>query len=84
MQRNNANAITYNNSIWIIGGKHQNESVIEKYSVEIFNPKCVGIENCQYWSLGPEILTPIYDSCSVVYRDELYVIGGRHKLDVSK
>ena len=43
----------------------------------------MGDENCQYWSLGPEILTPVYDSCSVVYRDELYVTGGRHNLDVS-
>ena len=74
--RENANSVSINQTVWIIGGKHYNQSLIDYNSVEIFNPKCVGDPTCEYWTVGPDIPTPVYDSCSLVYNNDIYISGG--------
>ena len=77
--RSKAMAASFNNTVWVIGGKHENYSTIVSSTVEIFNPYCLADPDCLYWSRGPEIPNPdlgLFDACAVTYNEALYLSGG--------
>ena len=76
LKRTKADSVTLNDKVWIIGGRHENYSMIVRNTVEIFNPSCVGESDCQYWIQGPEMPTPAYSTCTVAYQGDLYLTGG--------
>ena len=76
LKRTKADSVTLDNRVWILGGRHENYSMIVRSTVEIFNPFCVGMSDCQYWTQGPEMPTPAYAVCTVSYQGDLYLTGG--------
>ena len=75
IHRENAFALAFGEKVWIIGGKHYNQTEISVNTVEIFDPSCLA-EDCINWNSGPEIPEPLYDTCAVAYEDDIYVFGG--------
>merc|ERR1711936_1010374 len=76
--REEAFALALNDKIWVIGGKHPNQSDIVVNTVEIFDPHCstATTHSCVDWDTGPELLEPVYDTCAVEYHGDVYVFGG--------
>ena len=77
--RSKAIAASFNNTVWVIGGRNENYSTIVSSTVEIFNPHCLADPDCQYWTTGPEIPNPdlgLKDACAVTHNDALYLSGG--------
>ena len=76
MGRSRASAVLVNDTVWMIGGQDAGSSFITEFTVEIFKPGCVGVSDCQFWSVGPEIPDPVHDACSLVHQDTLFITGG--------
>ena len=76
--RENADSVVVNNTVWIIGGKHRNQSLISSSTVEIFRPGCLADPggDCSFWVAGPELPYTVYDSCSVEVGGSVLVSGG--------
>ena len=75
-KRTKADSVMLDNRVWILGGRHENYSMIIRSTVEIFNPFCVGESDCLYWTQGPEMPTPSHSICTVAYQGDLYLTGG--------
>ena len=78
LYREAADTVVVNNTVWIIGGKHQNQSVIAANTVEIFSPGCLADTSgdCRYWQPGPDLPFPVFDSCSVQLGGAVFLSGG--------
>ena len=78
LYREAPDTVVVNNSVWIIGGKHYNQSVISTNTVEIFSPSCLADTSgdCSYWRPGPELPFPVFDSCSVQLSGSVFLSGG--------
>ena len=79
LYREAPDTVVVNNSVWIIGGKHQNQSLISTNTVEIFSPACLADTSgtCSYWRPGPELPFPVSDSCSVQLGGSVFLTGGQ-------
>ena len=78
LYREAPDTVVVNNSVWIIGGKHLNQSIISTNAVEIFSPSCLADTSgdCSYWRPGPELPFPVFDSCSVQLSGSVFLSGG--------
>ena len=77
LYRENADSVLVDNTVWIIGGRHSNQSLISSSTVEIFRPSClVDPGPCSYWTTGPDLPYTVYDSCSVEITGSVFVSGG--------
>ena len=78
LKRTRADSITLDSRVWILGGRHENYSMIVRSTVEIFHPFCVpeSESDCQYWTQGPEMPTPAFGVCTAIYQGDLYLTGG--------
>jgi len=67
--RSNATAVTYNNKIYVIGGKNDNEYLD---TIEVYDP--IG----NLWSMSPGTLQEARsEACAVLFEQQIYIFGGR-------
>ena len=81
--REAADSVAYNSSVWVIGGRHANQSLVTRHTVEVFRPHCAGQQHCNYWAAAPELPRPTQDSCTAALGGDLYLTGGRVETGVS-
>jgi len=63
-------SVVYEDKIWIMGGKDQNDSTLN--IVECYLPF-----NDKWDTLNAPLQTKRFDAAAVVYHDKIYIIGGR-------
>ena len=67
--RSGMSAVLFNNNVVVMGGCGENRTItdsVETYSFDI-----------KQWTMMEAMTTPRYQHCAVIYKDELFVMGGQ-------